>query len=89
MAEGTYIVTLKEDANDDLVSKVKNQVSLLGGKVLDDFALIKGFVAKLPPVEIETLKGHDGILNIEENQEVRIQENKSQYKKEVLNSVSM
>ncbi|KAF3986320.1 hypothetical protein FT663_04935 [Candidozyma haemuli var. vulneris] len=78
MVEGTknYIVTLKEDSSDDIVNKVKSQVASFGGKVLDDFSLIKGFVARLPPVEIDSLKGHEGVVNVEEDQEVRIQDNK-------------
>lgn len=73
MAEGRYIVTLKEDASTEIVDKVKSQVTLLGGQVVDEFSLIKGFLAKLPPVHIDSLKSHDGVANIEEDKEVHIQ----------------
>lgn len=74
MADEKYIVTLKEDASDDLTSKVKSQVSLFGGEVLSEFSLIKGFVAKLPDVHISSLKSHEGVANVEKDQEVKIQD---------------
>lgn len=74
MAEDKYIVTLKEDASDDLASKVKHQVSQFGGEVLSEFSLIKGFVAKLPDVHISSLKSHEGVANVEKDQEVKIQD---------------
>lgn len=76
VSEGKYIVTLKEDAPNDLVDKVKSQVSALGGKVVDEFSLIKGFVAHVPHAGVDKLKSHDGVVNVEQDQEVKIQDSK-------------
>lgn len=68
-----YIVTLKDSASDADVASVKSKVSSLGGKVLDEFSLIKGFTAHLPAVHSESLKEHDHVLHVEEDKEVHIQ----------------
>lgn len=69
----SYIVTLKESASDLDVSTVKAKISELGGKVLDEFSLIKGFLVLLPPIHTDAILGHDLVLNVEEDKEVKIQ----------------
>lgn len=69
----SYIVTLKETASDSDVSAVKSKISEVGGKIVDEFSLIKGFLVKLPDIHTDSIKAHDQVLNVEEDQEVHIQ----------------
>lgn len=73
MSTKPYIVTLKEEASDADVSSVKLKVSDLGGKVVDEFSLIKGFLVHLPESTAKTLQDHQHVANIEEDKEVKIQ----------------
>lgn len=69
----SYIVTLKETASLADISQIKSKISDLGGKIVDEFSLIKGFLVKLPAIHTDTIKDHDQVLNIEEDLEVKIQ----------------
>ncbi|CAI5759343.1 unnamed protein product [Candida verbasci] len=76
MAEGKgYIVTLKEDATDGEVNSIKDKVKELGGKITNEFSLIKGFSVHLPDIiSAESLGKHsDKIANVEEDKEVHTQ----------------
>lgn len=68
-----YIVTLKETSTDADVSTVKLKISEFGGKIVDEFTLIKGFVAKLPAIHSLAIADHEHVLSIEEDREVHIQ----------------
>ena len=69
----SYIVTLKESASDADVSTIKSKISELGGKILDEFSLIKGFLVLLPAIHTDAIEKHDLVLNVEEDKEVKIQ----------------
>lgn len=69
----SYIVTLKDTASLTDISAVKSKISDLGGKIVDEFSLIKGFLVKLPAIHTDAIKEHDQVLNIEEDSEVHIQ----------------
>ncbi|KAF7580888.1 putative protease inhibitor [Clavispora lusitaniae] len=69
----SFIVTLKDTASDADLSAVKKQISSIGGKIVDEFALIKGFVAELPLVHAETIEKEPSVLSVEANKEVKIQ----------------
>lgn len=69
----SFIVTLKETASDADLSGVKQKVSDLGGKVVSEFSLIKGFVAKFPLIHASSIKEDSAVLTVEEDSEVKIQ----------------
>lgn len=73
MSLKSYIITLKETASDTDVSQLKNQISKLGGEITTEYSLIKGFVAKLPEINAESIKLDSNIVSIEEDKEVKIQ----------------
>lgn len=56
------------------VSTIKKSISALGGNIVHDYSLIKGFAVKLPSsLSIEKLRGMhgDSIATIEEDKEVK------------------
>ncbi|WLF80656.1 hypothetical protein PVL30_004442 [Lodderomyces elongisporus] len=69
-----YIVTLKEDTSDSKAESIKNQIKEAGGKITNEFSLIKGFAVALPAVHADSLsKNHPEIANVEEDKEVHTQ----------------
>lgn len=69
-----YIITLKDTCADSEASSIKSKITELGGKITNEFSLIKGFSAQLPTIHAEVLpKDFAGIANIEEDGEVRTQ----------------
>ena len=69
-----YIITLKDTCADSEASSIKSKITELGGKITNEFSLIKGFSAQLPTIHAEALpKDFAGIANIEEDGEVRTQ----------------
>lgn len=69
-----YIITLKDTCADSEASSIKSKITELGGKITNEFSLIKGFSAQLPTIHAEALpKNFAGIANIEEDGEVRTQ----------------
>lgn len=73
MSEKTYVVTLKDTASSEDTSSIKLKISELGGKILDDFAFIKGFSVKLPESVADFVKNHSLVSTVEEDKEVKIQ----------------
>lgn len=69
----SYIITLKETASDTDVSALQSKVKELGGEIGSQFSLIKGFTAKLPSIHTSTIEGHENVLAIEEDKEVKVQ----------------
>ncbi|RCK58791.1 Protease B inhibitor 2 [Candida viswanathii] len=68
-----YIITLKESCPDAEASSIKSKVGELGGKVTNEFTLIKAFSVELPAIHVESLpKDFSGIATIEEDKEVHI-----------------
>ena len=43
-----YIITLKDTCADSEASSIKSKITELGGKITNEFSLIKGFSAQLP-----------------------------------------
>lgn len=69
-----YIITLKETCPDSEANSIKSKISELGGKVTNEFTLIKAFSVELPAVHVESLpKDFAGIATIEEDKEVHTQ----------------
>ncbi|GEQ72251.1 hypothetical protein JCM33374_g5938 [Metschnikowia sp. JCM 33374] len=68
-----YIVTLKDSASTEDVHGLKSKISEQGGKVLDEFSLIKGFSVNLPVPVADFIKSHQLVNSIEEDKEVKIQ----------------
>lgn len=68
-----YIITLKESATSADVSSLKQKVTEAGGKITNEFSLIKGFSAKLPEAHSKLLEGHEHVNSIEEDKEVHTQ----------------
>ncbi|KAI5958562.1 hypothetical protein KGF57_002407 [Candida theae] len=69
-----YIVTLKDDTTDKEAESIKSKIQQLGGKITNEFSLIKGFSVKLPKIHADALhKEHPKIANVEEDKEVHTQ----------------
>ncbi|CAK9439890.1 uncharacterized protein LODBEIA_P39900 [Lodderomyces beijingensis] len=69
-----YIITLKEDTPDSTAESIKNKIKQIGGKITNEFSLIKGFAVQLPVIHAESLgKDHPEIANVEEDKEVHTQ----------------
>lgn len=64
----TFIVTLKENCSPD---KFKESIKSLGGTIQHEYSLIKGFSVKLPSVHAASLKKHEDVNTVEEDQEVK------------------
>ncbi|OCL05859.1 hypothetical protein AOQ84DRAFT_390585 [Glonium stellatum] len=57
----TYNVTLKQGATDDDLQKAKKEVTDQGGKIVNEFKLVKGFTAEFPEDSVHALKSNDQI----------------------------
>ncbi|KAL6451967.1 PBI2 Protease B inhibitor 2 [Candida maltosa Xu316] len=69
-----YIITLKETCPDSEASSIKSKISEAGGKITNEFTLIKAFSVELPEIHADALpKEFPGIATIEEDKEVNIQ----------------
>ncbi|CAD1812986.1 Peptidase inhibitor I9 family protein [Candida parapsilosis] len=69
-----YIVTLKDDTSDKEAESIKNKIKDLGGKITNEFSLIKGFSIKLPKIHADSLhKESPNIASVEEDKEVHTQ----------------
>ncbi|CCD25856.2 Pbi2p NDAI_0G00800 [Naumovozyma dairenensis CBS 421] len=68
-----FIVTLKKNTPKEDAHKVVESINHLGGTVVHEFSLIKGFKVKVPDgLHLDALKKKHGdtIVNIEEDKEV-------------------
>ncbi|CCH59436.1 hypothetical protein TBLA_0B06100 [Henningerozyma blattae CBS 6284] len=75
MSSKSYIVTLKDTVSEASVNSFKQSVQEIGGKIVDEFTLIKGFTVELPgTVQIQSLeeKNSETIQTVEVNGEVSI-----------------
>lgn len=68
-----YVVTLKDTASAEDVDSFKLKIGLLGGKVIEEFSLIKGFLVKMPKVAADSVLDHHLVHSIEEDKEMKIQ----------------
>lgn len=69
----TYIITLKDAITAQQTVNVQEEIANYGGKVVDNFTIIKGFSAELPESVAQTLENHDLVASIEKDLEVKIQ----------------
>jgi len=67
-----YIVTLKKDASNEEYDKAKKQAVEEGGKIVDEYTLIKGFVVEYPADTVHSLASNTN-LNVEQDGEVHTQ----------------
>ncbi|CAI6334081.1 unnamed protein product [Periconia digitata] len=65
-------VTLKSGADKDQLDKAKSQVQEQGGKITNEFTLIKGFTAEFPEDKVHTLSTNDHVT-VEADSEVKTQ----------------
>ncbi|ORX54455.1 hypothetical protein DM01DRAFT_1035720 [Hesseltinella vesiculosa] len=73
VADNTYIVALKKNADTEDVAQAKTDIQSMGGKVLYQFKTgVKGFIVSLPEDQFNTLDEKDYIDFIEADQEVHI-----------------
>ncbi|KAI5954899.1 hypothetical protein KGF54_001460 [Candida jiufengensis] len=72
MSDG-YIVTLKDSCSDSTANEIKQKIESAGGKIKDEFSLIKGFSVSLPSDHISTLESHPEVANVEKDGEVKTQ----------------
>ncbi|OCK76801.1 hypothetical protein K432DRAFT_428466 [Lepidopterella palustris CBS 459.81] len=68
----TINVTLKSGASPEELDNAKKTVTDQGGKIINEFKLIKGFTAQFPPDNVHSLKTNDHIT-VEADSEVKTQ----------------
>ncbi|RPA85989.1 hypothetical protein BJ508DRAFT_322136 [Ascobolus immersus RN42] len=69
----SLIFTLKPDCSDEEVQKFKDSIKNAGGKITNEYTLIKGFSCELPDEHIETFSSRPYVQDVEKDQEVRTQ----------------
>jgi len=65
-------VSLKSGADASQLEEAKKQVTDQGGKIVNEFKLVKGFTAEFPADKVHTLQSNDH-LNVEADSEVKTQ----------------
>ncbi|EMD85920.1 hypothetical protein COCC4DRAFT_146657, partial [Bipolaris maydis ATCC 48331] len=65
-------ITLKKDAPKEELDAAKKKVTDQGGKIINEFTLIKGFTAEIPDDVVSTLKSSEHVT-VETDAEVRTQ----------------
>ncbi|KAJ3403604.1 hypothetical protein HDV05_007707 [Chytridiales sp. JEL 0842] len=66
-----YIIMLKESTTDSAVSSFIDKVKGLGGEVVREYKILKGFTITLPSNLVSTLENEEDVDVIEEDSEVR------------------
>ncbi|KAK4112080.1 protease propeptide/inhibitor [Canariomyces notabilis] len=69
----SYIVTLKDEATDEQVQKLKDEVKSQGGEIKHEYSLIKAFSVSYPEGTVQALGSHELVKEVEQDQEVRTQ----------------
>ncbi|KAF2010431.1 hypothetical protein BU24DRAFT_427561 [Aaosphaeria arxii CBS 175.79] len=67
-----YNVTLKSGASPDELEAAKKKVTDQGGKIINEFSLIKGFTAEFPADKVNALETNEHIT-VEADGEVKTQ----------------
>ncbi|KAI2824768.1 hypothetical protein CBS147343_9698 [Aspergillus niger] len=67
-----YIVSLKKESPPEELEKAKKTATDNGGKIVKEFALVKGFVVQYDDEQVSTLESSDHI-HVEKDSEVSIQ----------------
>ncbi|KAK3636485.1 hypothetical protein LTR17_014694 [Elasticomyces elasticus] len=65
-------VSLKDGASAEQLDAAKKQVTEQGGKIINEFKLIKGFTAEFPEDKVHTLQSNEH-LNVENDGQVKTQ----------------
>ncbi|GKU02571.1 peptidase inhibitor i9 [Fusarium langsethiae] len=69
----SYIVSCKDDASDEQVESAKQHAKDQGGKITQEYSLIKGFAVEFPADSIQTLENHEHVKAVEADGEMRTQ----------------
>ncbi|CCX34272.1 peptidase inhibitor I9 [Pyronema domesticum] len=69
----TYIVTFKPDCSDAEMQKAKQGIIDAGGKITNEYSLIRGFSCEVPEVHMMTFQNNPYVENVEQDMEVTIQ----------------
>ncbi|RKP10006.1 hypothetical protein THASP1DRAFT_28232 [Thamnocephalis sphaerospora] len=71
-----FIVMFKDDATKEEIAAMKENVGNEGGKITDEYNIgkLRGFAAIMPTSLHTSMLNHAKISSIEEDQEVRIQD---------------
>ncbi|KAF2736787.1 hypothetical protein EJ04DRAFT_510890 [Polyplosphaeria fusca] len=67
-----FNVTLKSGASPSELESAKKKVTDEGGKIINEFTLIKGFTAEFPADAVHTLETNDHVT-VEADSEVKTQ----------------
>ncbi|KAG6005853.1 hypothetical protein E4U21_007561 [Claviceps maximensis] len=68
----SYIVTLKDDATAEQIQAAKQQVIDQGGKITQEYQLIKAFAVELKDDAVTTLGTNKHVKAVEKDGEVRV-----------------
>ncbi|KAM0511289.1 hypothetical protein ACHAPE_010033 [Trichoderma viride] len=68
-----YIVTLHDDASDAQVAAAKKKATDAGGKITQEYSLIKGFAVEYPEGTVSTLEQDPSVKAVEEDSVMRTQ----------------
>ncbi|KAG5951714.1 hypothetical protein E4U53_002446 [Claviceps sorghi] len=63
----SYIVTFKDDATEDQIQAAKKQAIDQGGKITQEYSLIKGFAVELKDDAITTLEANEHVKAVEKD----------------------
>ncbi|PTB42783.1 hypothetical protein M441DRAFT_55843 [Trichoderma asperellum CBS 433.97] len=62
-----YIVTLHDDATDEQIAAAKKKATEAGGKITQEYSLIKGFAVSYPEGTVSTLAEDPSVKAVEED----------------------
>ncbi|KAF4975952.1 hypothetical protein FZEAL_7332 [Fusarium zealandicum] len=68
-----YIVTCKDDASDDQVKAAKKHATDQGGKITQEYSIIKGFAVEFDDDAVQTLESHEHVQAVEKDGTVSTQ----------------
>ncbi|KAL7895375.1 hypothetical protein HDV64DRAFT_100584 [Trichoderma sp. TUCIM 5745] len=68
-----YIVTLHDDATDAQVAAAKQKATDAGGKITQEYSLIKGFAVEFPQGSVSTLEQDPSVKAVEADSVMRTQ----------------
>ncbi|KAL6708033.1 hypothetical protein ACN47E_003467 [Coniothyrium glycines] len=66
-----FNITLNKDADKSELEAAKKHVTDQGGKIVNEFTLIKGFTAEIPDDAVSTLESNDKIT-VEKDAEIQM-----------------
>ncbi|KAL1795748.1 hypothetical protein ACET3X_005972 [Alternaria dauci] len=66
-----FNITLKKDAPKEQLDAAKKHVTDQGGKIVNEFTLIKGFTAEIPDDAVSTLESNEHVT-VEKDAEIQM-----------------